>query len=157
MFLQNQQHHTDKLNFKLACRPLLFVLLWIKPSPYVPFTPPPTMVFNSTHLKDLINQLPPPFGTAGDFNSHNILGGVPFREPSDLKQAHWITLEVCKNHQEISITNWFSRGSALGPIGGLSARQFDGCLPRREEKRYPLGLQQIGPSWKVGGTYPYKT
>jgi len=23
----------------------------------------------------------------------------------------------------------------LGPIGGLSARQFNGCLPRREEKR----------------------
>jgi len=30
---------------------------------------------------------------------------------------------------------WFIRGSAFGPIGGLSARQFDGCLPRREEKR----------------------
>ena len=45
------------------------------------------------------------------------------------------SLEVCKNHREISITNWFIRGSALGPIGGLSARQFDGCLPRREEKR----------------------
>ena len=31
--------------------------------------------------------------------------------------------------------NWFIRGSALGPIGGLSARQFNGCLPRSEEKR----------------------
>jgi len=59
--------------------------------------------------------------------------GVPFLESSDLKQAHW--LEVCKSHQEISTTNWFIRGSALGPIGGLSARQFNGCLPRREEKR----------------------
>jgi len=38
--LVNQQHHTDKLNFKLACRPLLFVLLWVKPSPYLPFTSP---------------------------------------------------------------------------------------------------------------------
>jgi len=27
------------------------------------------------------------------------------------------------------------RGSTLGPIGGLSARQSNGCLPRREEKR----------------------
>ena len=60
--------------------------------------------------------------------------GVPFLEPSGLKQAHWIALEVCESHQEISITNWFIRGSALGPIGGLSARQFNGCLPRREEK-----------------------
>jgi len=25
--------------------------------------------------------------------------------------------------------------NALGPIGGLSARRFNGCLPRREEKR----------------------
>jgi len=39
-----------------------------------------------------------------------------------------------QSHQEISITNWFIRGSALGLIGGLSARQFNGCLPRREEK-----------------------
>jgi len=23
----------------------------------------------------------------------------------------------------------------MGPIGGLNARQFNGCLPRREEKR----------------------
>ena len=38
--LVNQQHHTDKLNFKLACRPLLFVLLWVKPSLHVPFTFP---------------------------------------------------------------------------------------------------------------------
>ena len=64
--------------------------------------------------------------------------GVPFLEPNDLKQAHWITLEVCKNHQEISITNWFIRGSALGPIGGLSARQSNSCLPRREERRKNL-------------------
>jgi len=27
------------------------------------------------------------------------------------------------------------RGSALGPIGGLSSRQFNSCLPHREEKR----------------------
>jgi len=45
------------------------------------------------------------------------------------------SLEVCKNNQEISITNWFIRGSALGPIGSLSARQFNGCLPCTEEKR----------------------
>jgi len=62
---------------------------------------------------------------------------VPFLEPSDLKQAHWISLlrfaKTTKRFQ-FSITNWFIRGSALGPIGGLSARQFNGCLPRREEK-----------------------
>ena len=44
------------------------------------------------------------------------------------------SLEVCKNHQEISITNWLIRGSALGPIGGLSARQCDSCLPRIEDE-----------------------
>jgi len=27
------------------------------------------------------------------------------------------------------------QGSALGPIGGLSARQFNGWLPCRDEKR----------------------
>ena len=37
--------------------------------------PPPTMVFNSTDLEDLINQLPLPFVIAGDFNSHNTLWG----------------------------------------------------------------------------------
>ena len=37
--------------------------------------PPPTMVFNSTNLEDLINQLPLPFVIAGDFNSHNTLWG----------------------------------------------------------------------------------
>jgi len=26
------------------------------------------------------------------------------------------------------------RGSALGPIGGLSARQFNSCLPRIEDE-----------------------
>jgi len=41
VFLLNHQHHTDKLNFKLACRPLLSVLLWVKPSLYVPYTFPP--------------------------------------------------------------------------------------------------------------------
>ena len=45
------------------------------------------------------------------------------------------SLEVCKNHQEISISNWLVRGSALGQIGGLSARQFNSCLPRTEDKR----------------------
>jgi len=30
---------------------------------------------------------------------------------------------------------WLVRGSALGPICGLSARQLNSCLPRREEKR----------------------
>jgi len=50
------------------------------------------------------------------------------------------SLEVCENHQEISITNWFIRDSALGPIGGLSARESNGCLPRRAEKRGMAGL-----------------
>ena len=36
------------------------------------------------------------------------------------------------------------RGSALGPIGGLSARQFNSCLPRREEVYIVLGTC-IGP------------
>jgi len=40
------------------------------------YLPPPTMVFNSTDLEDLINQLPPPFVITGDyFNSHNTLWG----------------------------------------------------------------------------------
>ena len=30
---------------------------------------------------------------------------------------------------------WLVRGSALGPICGLSTRQLKSCLPRREEKR----------------------
>jgi len=34
---------------------------------------PPTTVFNSTDLEDLINQLPSPFVIAGDFNSHNLI------------------------------------------------------------------------------------
>jgi len=40
------------------------------------------------------------------------------------------SLAVYKNHQDISLTNRLIRGSALGPIGGLSARQFNSCLPR---------------------------
>jgi len=51
-------HRQIKLQTDL--RPLLFVLLWVKPSPYVPFTFPATMVFNSTGLENLIAQLPPP-------------------------------------------------------------------------------------------------
>ena len=35
----------------------------------------------------------------------------------------------------LSLGFWLIKGSALGPIGGLSARQFNSCLPRREEKR----------------------
>ena len=54
---------------------VLFVLLWVKPSPYVPVTFPPIMVFNLTDLEDLIKQLLPPFVIAGDFNSHNTLWG----------------------------------------------------------------------------------
>ena len=34
-----------------------------------------------------------------------------------------------------SLGFWLVRGSALGPIFGLSARQLNSCLPRREEKR----------------------
>ena len=45
------------------------------------------------------------------------------------------SLEVCKNHWEILITNWFIRGSALGPIGGLSARQSNSCLPEEKRRR----------------------
>jgi len=30
---------------------------------------------------------------------------------------------------------WLVRGSALGPICGLSARQLNSCLPRREERK----------------------
>ena len=29
---------------------------------------------------------------------------------------------------------WLVRGSALGPICGLSARQLNSCLPRRKKK-----------------------
>jgi len=35
----------------------------------------------------------------------------------------------------LSLGFWLIRGRALGLIGGLSARQFNSCLPRREEKR----------------------
>jgi len=30
---------------------------------------------------------------------------------------------------------WLVRGSALGPICGLSARQLNSCLPQREERK----------------------
>ena len=30
----------------------------------------------------------------------------------------------------MSLGFWLIRGSALGPIGGLSTRQFNSCLPR---------------------------
>jgi len=33
---------------------------------------------------------------------------------------------------------WLVRGSALGPICGLSARQLNSCLPRREESGVTL-------------------
>ena len=62
VFLLNQQHHTDKLNFKLACRPLLFVLLWVKPSPYVPFTFPLQRFLILQILRmSLLNYLPPSY------------------------------------------------------------------------------------------------
>jgi len=35
----------------------------------------------------------------------------------------------------LSLGFWLIRGSALGPIGGLSTRQFNSCLPRREENK----------------------
>jgi len=35
----------------------------------------------------------------------------------------------------LSLGFWLIRGSALGPIGSLSARQFNSCLPRREEEK----------------------
>jgi len=61
VFLLNHQHHTDKLNFKLACRPLLFVLLWVEPSPYVPFTFPLQWFLILQILKiSLLNSLPHP-------------------------------------------------------------------------------------------------
>ena len=33
------------------------------------------------------------------------------------------------------VADWLIRGSALGPIGGLGARQPNSCLPRIEEKK----------------------
>jgi len=40
---------------------------------------------------------------------------------------------------------WLIRGSALGPIGGLSTRQFNSCLPHIEdeddEERYFFNIQ----------------
>jgi len=61
VFLLNQQHHTDKLNFRLACRPLLFVLLLVKPSPYVPFTFPLQWFLILQILRiSLLNSLPHP-------------------------------------------------------------------------------------------------
>ena len=61
--------------------------------------------------------------------------GVPFLEPSDLKQAHWITLLRFQKPPRDFNNQLVYQGQRIGPIGGLSARQFNGCLPRREEKR----------------------
>ena len=38
---------------------------------------------------------------------------------------------------------WLVRGSVLGPIGGLSARQLNSCLPRREEKRIEILIRSV--------------
>jgi len=35
----------------------------------------------------------------------------------------------------LSLGFWLVRGSTLGPICGLSARQLNSCLPRRKEDR----------------------
>ena len=61
--------------------------------------------------------------------------GVPFLEPSDLKQAHWITLLRFQKPPRDFNNQLVYQGQRIGLIGGLSARQFNGCLPRREEKR----------------------
>ena len=45
--------------------------------------------------------------------------------------------------QEYVLGFWLIGGSALGPIGGLSARQFNSCLPRGEEKREEYGLVPV--------------
>ena len=54
--------------------------------------PPPTMVFNSTDLEDLINQLPLPFVIAGDFNLHDL--GITITH--DLSHCMHITDIVAK-------------------------------------------------------------
>ena len=68
--------------------------------------------------------------------------GVPFLEPGDVKQAHWITLLRFAKTTKSSITNWFISGSALGPIGGLSARQFNSCLLQTEMQTISLKASQ---------------
>jgi len=41
---------------------------------------------------------------------------------------------------------WLIRGSALGPIGGLSARQLNSCLPHIEDEDKETMLITIGTS-----------
>jgi len=64
-----------------------------------------------------------------------IYAGCTWHETDTLDYS----LEICKNHEDVLITDWIIRGSALGPTGGLSARQLNSCLPRREEKTQCTG------------------
>ena len=52
----------------------------------------------------------------------------------------------------MSLGFWLIRGSALGPIGGLSTRQFNSCLPRREEKK-----REESSSWCCGMSERYES
>jgi len=48
-------------------------------------------------------------------------------------KAFFLSLALFKEDNSPSPSSlgfWLIRGSALGPIGGLSARQFNSCLPR---------------------------
>ena len=46
---------------------------------------------------------------------------------------------------------WLVRGNALGPICGLSARQLNSCLPRREEEACRLvTAKSTGPQDHTG-------
>ena len=65
------------------------------------------------------------------------INSAPYNSLFLFNQCSWVrpgTLSLSRKNQW-GLARWFIRGSALGPIGGLGARQFSGCLPRREEKR----------------------
>ena len=72
-----------------------------------------------------------------------IYAGCTWHETDTLDYS----LEICENHEDVLITDWIIRGSALGPTGGLSARQLNSCLPRREEKSQLDWLNV--PRWPV--------
>ena len=54
----------------------------------------------------------------------------------------------------LSLGFWLIRGSALGPIGGLSARQFNSCLPRIEEKRREREREREHPAYVPSEVWP---
>jgi len=122
VFLLNHQHHTDKLNFKLACRPLLFVLLWVKPSPYVPFTFPLQWFLILQILKSHCST-PSPILLLGDFNAHSTLWGCC---KTDLRGK---MIEDLLLKHNLSILNDGSNTYLHPATGSSSAIDLRYCIP----------------------------